>query len=91
MIRQILKQIVIAKKDYATKEIVRALSSAGKINFDVKINRQNATFELHDAEVETASGKQKKYAFPFVYLRDNCQVGRCIFYGSSSSNLMRKG
>lgn len=75
MLRQILKQTVTAKKDFLPKEIIRALSSdAGKINLQVEINQQNATFELHDTEVETTSGKQKKYEFPFVYLRDNCQV-----------------
>lgn len=80
MIRQVLKQIAIANKKCPSKEIVRALSSeAGKVKFEVKINQQNETFELHDAEVEAASGKQKKYEFPFVYLRDNCQVSRSSF------------
>lgn len=73
MLRQILQRLTIRNLDYAA--IVRASSSgAGKINFVVKINQRNETFELHDTEVETASGKQKKFEFPFVYLRDNCQV-----------------
>lgn len=80
MIRQVLKRIAIRKRDYAPlSEIVRTSSSStGKINLEVKINQQNETFELHDAEVSTVSGKQKKLEFPFVYLRDNCQVSFVI-------------
>lgn len=75
MLRQILKQIAIRKRDYAPAQLVRASSnSCGKLNLEVKINQHNESFELHDAEVEAASGKQKKFEFPFVYLRDNCQV-----------------
>lgn len=80
MIRQILKRIAIRKRDYALpSKIVRASSSNnGKINLEVKINQQNETFELLDAEVSAVSGKQKKLEFPFVYLRDNCQVSLFI-------------
>jgi hypothetical protein len=75
MLRQILKRIAIRSRDYASAQLTRESSSdGGKNNFQVKINEQNETFELHETEVETASGKQKKFEFPFVYLRDNCQV-----------------
>lgn len=71
MLRQFLQRLAIRQKDYAQRNFVRASSSSGvKTIFEVKINRQNETFELHDA----TSGKQKKFEFPFLYLRDNCQV-----------------
>jgi hypothetical protein len=74
MLRRILKQIVIRNRDYATQTSLSRVSSR-KVNLEVKINKENETFELHDAEVDATSGKQKKFEFPFVYLRDNCQVG----------------
>lgn len=75
MLRKFFKQIAIRKQDYARRKFVRASSSDGKkFNLEVKINRANETFELHDAEIDVTSGKQKKFEFPFVYLRDNCQV-----------------
>lgn len=84
MIRQILKRVAIRKKDYAlpTKGVRASSSNNRKINLEVKINQQNETFEfeLHDAEVSAASGKQKRLEFPFVYLRDNCQVSFVILY-----------
>lgn len=74
MLRSFFKQTFIAFKKYPPKDVARALSSvAGKISLKVKINQQNETFEMHEVEVE-AAGKQKIYEFPFVYLRDNCQV-----------------
>lgn len=66
MLRQILRRPI---------SFVRAASSdVGKLNLEVKINQLNGTFELHDAEVDSTSGRRKKFEFPFVYLRDNCQV-----------------
>lgn len=74
MIRQILKRIAIRNRDYAPA--FRALSSSvGKINLKVKINQSNESLELHDTEVDSAREKQKEVLeFPFVFLRDNCQV-----------------
>jgi hypothetical protein len=72
MFRTVLKRIAISGRDYASAQRLRASSSS---KFQVKINRHNETFELHEAEVGgRSSGKQKKFEFPFVYLRDNCQV-----------------
>jgi hypothetical protein len=76
MLRQFLKRVAVIRKqqDYCCN-FVRALSSdVGKVNLEVKINQRNETFELHDTEIDASSGKQKKFEFPFVYLRDNCQV-----------------
>ena len=53
-------------------------ASARQKSFDVKINQKNASFELHDEEVDVNTGQQKKFEFPFVYLRDNCQVGLTV-------------
>lgn len=76
MLRKIVRRIAaITRQDYEPAQFVRASSnSCGKINLEVKINQHNESFELHDQEVETVGGKQKKFEFPFVYLRDNCQV-----------------
>lgn len=83
MLRQFLKQTAIRKPDYARRNFVRASSGDGKrFNLEVKINRANETFELHDAETDVTSGKQKKFEFPFVYLRDNCQVRFIIMSGA---------
>ena len=81
MIRNILKRTAIRKKNYVlpSKGVRASSSNNRKINLEVKINQQNETFELHDAEVSAASGKQKRLEFPFVYLRDNCQVSFVIF------------
>jgi hypothetical protein len=59
------------------KNFQRQISSTKSclVKFEVKINQQNETFELHDTEVNSLdSEKQKKFEFPFVYLRDNCRV-----------------
>lgn len=94
MIRQVLKRIAIRKRDYASQaKIIRASSSsnAGKINLEVKINQENETFELHDAEVSAVSGKQKKLEFPFVFLRDNCQVSFVISFLKILMHFNNKG
>lgn len=75
MLRQILKQIVISKRDYAAPKLINRASSSDTKKLRVKINQENETFELHDVEIDATSGKPKKFEFPFVYLRDNCQVG----------------
>lgn len=70
MFRQILKRFTIRQFDYKLSEALRASSNkAGKIDFEVKINHQNESIELHEA-----SGQHRKFEFPFLYLRDNCQV-----------------
>lgn len=71
MLRQILKLVI--RKELVSHPL--RCASARQKGFDVKINEENASFELHDEEVDVSSGKQKKFEFPFVYLRDNCQVG----------------
>lgn len=81
MFRQILQRTAIRNQNYASpSKIIRASSSSGKINLEVKINQENETFELHNAEDGAVSGKQKTLEFPFVYLRDNCQVSFVIFF-----------
>lgn len=73
MLRRVLKQIVIRNQ---AQTLLNRASSSVSTKIEIKINQENETFELHDAEVDDAtSGKQKKFEFPFVYLRDNCQVG----------------
>lgn len=88
MFRQILKRTAIRNRDYAPT--FRALSSSvGKINLEVKINQRNESLELHDTEVGCAKGKQKEiWEFPYVYLRDNCQVFQIcgIIFGPKSSS-----
>lgn len=72
MLRQILKRVAIRNREYAQTRFIGATSVN---NLEVKINQQNETFEVtNDAEVEAASGKHEKLEFPFVWLRDNCQV-----------------
>lgn len=80
------------------KNFERAISSSKSClsRFEVKINQQNETFEFHDTEVDAStSEKQKKFEFPFVYLRDNCRVSlphhhlRSFSLSSSSSVVSR--
>lgn len=72
MLRQILKQVAIRSREYTQTRFIGATLVN---NLEVKINQQNETFEVtNDAEVETASGKHMKFEFPFIWLRDNCQV-----------------
>lgn len=90
MLRQILKRTAIRNRDYAPA-FRASSSSVGKINLEVKINQRNESLELHDTEVDGASGKQKEILeFPYVYLRDNCQVSFIFGPASSSSDLMGK-
>lgn len=70
MLRKILQQFAI-RREFVSHSFSSV--SVRHKSFDVKINLENDAFELHE-EVD-ASGKQKKFEFPFVYLRDNCQVG----------------
>ena len=76
MLRQAIKRIsVIRRRNCSQVKIFRAISSETKgLNLEVKINSQNESFELHDTEADITTGKQKKFEFPFIYLRDNCQV-----------------
>lgn len=68
MLRQFIKRLLIRKLDSVPGTIVQRFAS-GKINCEVKINQENESLELHS---EGDGGK--KIEFPFVYLRDNCQV-----------------
>lgn len=89
MLRQALKQIsVIRRRNCSQVKIIRAISSETKnLNLEVKINSQNESFELHNTEADITTGKQKKFEFPFVYLRDNCQCEKCYHAQSSSRTI----
>ncbi|CRK97926.1 CLUMA_CG011299, isoform A [Clunio marinus] len=91
MLRQFSKRInvnAIRARDFAQLILFRASSSdIDKDKFEVKINQTNETFELYEKKVNIASGKLKKFEFPFVYLRDNCQCEFCYHAQSSSRTL----
>lgn len=78
MLSKVVKAIAQTPKNCYRLQRFAAFSSSKSSNasFEVKINHQNETLELHDTEVTSPldSERQKKFEFPFVYLRDNCQV-----------------
>lgn len=72
MFRQVLTGVLIRSRNYTSRKFVSVLPHDVKeLSLEVKLNEKDETFELYD---NLTSGKPRKFDFPFVYLRDNCQV-----------------
>lgn len=73
MIRNLLKSAAL-KKNFTSCTRMISINSSNMSKFKVKTNFKKETIELFDEDKSNAVNFVKSLEFPFVWLRDNCQV-----------------
>lgn len=68
-----IKQIQCVISKIFPRALTTKVHSDKQHKFTIKVNAAKETIELVDSNYVT-----DVYEYPFVWLRDNCQVGKCI-------------